>query len=75
MKVGKMQISGFFFSNTEVIEDAQNLYAEITYDNNDVYKGTVSINQGNMVREKGRYEFSNGDIAEGRFNDNVEGKL
>ena len=41
MKVGKIQISGFFYSNSEVIEDAQNLYAEITYDNQDVYKGTV----------------------------------
>jgi hypothetical protein len=35
----------------------------------------VSINQGTIIREKGVYRFGNGDVAEGHFNDSIDGKL
>ena len=47
----------------------------ITYPNKDVFDGYVAITKGELLREKGSYRFSNGDVAEGHFSDNHEGLL
>jgi hypothetical protein len=35
----------------------------------------VSVRGGGIVREEGLYRFANGDVAEGRFSENAEGRL
>ena len=49
--------------------------AVINYPNKDVFDGYVAIRNGELLREKGVYRFNNGDVAEGHFSDNVEGRL
>jgi hypothetical protein len=40
-----------------------------------VFEGTVSVRGGTITREEGVYRFCNGDVAEGRFSDNPQGRL